>query len=156
LATYPFRGEVLAAYLAEAPLAVAMVYLARFNVLFPVLLLPAAWTTQVALGRLVERHQAAAAALASTPSLSQLADRILPLATTEYAPLTPRETQILRWIAGGASNKQVAREHGITVNTVERHVANIYAKTGVQGRAEAALLALRLGLFDEPRQSLSR
>ena len=62
--------------------------------------------------------------------------------------LSPREIEVLRLLAGGASNRVIASELGIKVSTVERHVANTYRKLGAAGRADAALAAARLGLVD--------
>ena len=66
--------------------------------------------------------------------------------------LTPREQEVLRLIARGAANKQIAAELGITVATVERHVTNLYRKLGANGRADATLAAVALGLASpDPR-----
>jgi DNA-binding NarL/FixJ family response regulator len=61
-------------------------------------------------------------------------------------PLTGRQREILRLIGLGLANKEVARQLSISVSTVERHVANVYAKTDTHGRAEAVHRALELGL----------
>lgn len=60
--------------------------------------------------------------------------------------LTKREVEVLRLIASGRSNQQIADELVISLNTVIRHVSNIFAKTGVANRAEAATYASRHGL----------
>jgi class 3 adenylate cyclase/pimeloyl-ACP methyl ester carboxylesterase len=60
--------------------------------------------------------------------------------------LTRREVEVLRLIAGGRSNQEIADELVISRNTVIRHVSNIFAKTGVANRAEAAAYASRHGL----------
>ena len=52
---------------------------------------------------------------------------------------------MLRLVAGGLSNKAIATELVITVNTVERHLVSIYRKLGVTGRAAAAVHAVRRG-----------
>jgi len=57
--------------------------------------------------------------------------------------LTGREREILDLLAGGAPNKEIARRLGISVHTVERHVANGYAKIGARNRAEATAIVLR-------------
>ncbi len=49
-------------------------------------------------------------------------------------PLTPREKEVLREIARGASNEQIAASLSISVNTAKRHVSSILAKLGVQDR----------------------
>jgi DNA-binding CsgD family transcriptional regulator/tetratricopeptide (TPR) repeat protein len=58
------------------------------------------------------------------------------------AGLTARETQVLDLLATGASNKHIARRLGVSVHTVERHVANVYPKIGARNRTEATALAL--------------
>jgi DNA-binding NarL/FixJ family response regulator len=63
-------------------------------------------------------------------------------------PLTPREKEVLREIARGADNKQIAALLNISINTVKKHVSNILTKLGVQDRRQAAERASRLGLVD--------
>ncbi len=60
--------------------------------------------------------------------------------------LSTREREVIALLAGGASNKDIARELVVSINTVERHLVNIYAKLGVRGRAEATAFAVRNGL----------
>jgi DNA-binding NarL/FixJ family response regulator len=62
--------------------------------------------------------------------------------------LTQRELEVLRAVAAGRSNKEIARELFLSVHTVERHVANVYRKIGAHNRAEAAAYATRLELED--------
>ena len=64
------------------------------------------------------------------------------------AGLTGREVEVLRLIARGRSNRQVAEELFISVKTVGRHVENVYAKIGVSSRAAAAVFAMRHNLLD--------
>ena len=61
-------------------------------------------------------------------------------------PLSPRELEVLRLLAAGESNRQIARRLGLSPHTVERHVANLYRKIGARGRADATAYALRSGL----------
>jgi pimeloyl-ACP methyl ester carboxylesterase/DNA-binding CsgD family transcriptional regulator len=60
--------------------------------------------------------------------------------------LTPREHDVLRLIAGGATNGQIAADLGISINTVERHVTNLYRRIDVRSRAEATAWAIRHGV----------
>jgi NarL family two-component system response regulator LiaR len=60
--------------------------------------------------------------------------------------LTERETEVLRLLAQGQANKEIARNLGIGEKTVKTHVSNILAKLGVQSRTQAALHAVHIGL----------
>jgi DNA-binding NarL/FixJ family response regulator len=60
--------------------------------------------------------------------------------------LTARELDILRLIASGRSNKEIASELTLTEGTVKGYVSNVLAKIGVQDRTQAALLAVKEGL----------
>ena len=61
--------------------------------------------------------------------------------------LTTREVEVLRLLARGQSNKQVAATLGISAKTAGTHVENIYAKIGSSNRAEASIYAARQGLL---------
>jgi two-component system, NarL family, response regulator LiaR len=61
-------------------------------------------------------------------------------------PLTERETEVLRLLAQGQANKQIARSLSIAEKTVKVHVSNILGKLGVQSRTQATLYAIRIGL----------
>jgi DNA-binding CsgD family transcriptional regulator len=63
------------------------------------------------------------------------------------AALTPRETQVLRLLAEGASNKSIARKLGISVHTAKFHVASLLDKFEAIGRTDAVTQAVRLGLI---------
>jgi two-component system, NarL family, response regulator LiaR len=60
--------------------------------------------------------------------------------------LTERETDVLRLIAGGRANKEIARDLGIGEKTVKTHVSSVLSKLGVQSRTQAALYAAQIGL----------
>lgn len=61
-------------------------------------------------------------------------------------PLTERETDVLRHLARGKSNKQIAADLTITDATVRTHVSNILTKLGLRSRTQAALYAAQVGL----------
>jgi predicted ATPase/DNA-binding CsgD family transcriptional regulator len=63
------------------------------------------------------------------------------------ARLTHRETEVLRLLASGHTNKEIAGAIGLSIATVERHVANMYGKIHARGRAEATAFAITRGLF---------
>jgi DNA-binding CsgD family transcriptional regulator/pimeloyl-ACP methyl ester carboxylesterase len=60
--------------------------------------------------------------------------------------LSRRELEVLRRLAAGETNRQIARRLGLSPHTIERHVANLYRKIGARGRADATAYALRNGL----------
>ncbi len=74
----------------------------------------------------------------------RIADRSLP-ASIEV-PLTPRETQVLRVIAMGLSNQEIADALSISVETVKEHVQNLLRKLAVSDRTQAAVWAVRQGI----------
>jgi LuxR family maltose regulon positive regulatory protein len=80
--------------------------------------------------------------LASVPSTSGDDERPV----EQVSDLSSRELEVLRLLAAGRSNQQIADELVISLNTANRHVSNIYAKTGVANRAEAVGYAHRQGL----------
>jgi ATP/maltotriose-dependent transcriptional regulator MalT len=61
-------------------------------------------------------------------------------------PLSRRERDVLRLLATGLSNSEIAHSLTIAVNTVKMHVKNIYAKLGVRNRAQATIRARQLQL----------
>jgi LuxR family maltose regulon positive regulatory protein len=68
------------------------------------------------------------------------------VATEPSESLSPRERDILERIAGGQSNKEIARSLGIAPETVKSHVKNIFVKLSVDRRAQAVFRAQSLGL----------
>jgi DNA-binding CsgD family transcriptional regulator/class 3 adenylate cyclase len=81
------------------------------------------------------------------PARGPLAARVSP--ELEIAPngLTPRELDVLRMVAVGKTNKEIANDLCISVSTVATHVRNVFAKASVSNRAEAASFAYRRRLL---------
>lgn len=67
----------------------------------------------------------------------------LPRDDTTDDVLTPRETEILRCVAAGMTNQQIADELFVSVRTVERHMGNMYEKLGLRGKSGRAAIAAR-------------
>ncbi len=61
-------------------------------------------------------------------------------------PLTERETEIMRLMAGGYSNKEIANSLGVAEGTIKNHVSNILSKLGVRDRTRAVLKAFEIGI----------
>jgi DNA-binding NarL/FixJ family response regulator len=62
--------------------------------------------------------------------------------------LTPREIDVLRWIATGNANKEIAAKLSLTEETIKGHVKNILAKLGVNDRTHAVTIGLKRGIID--------
>lgn len=94
--------------------------------------------------------------LGAAPALEQL-DRLLAdqgidqnevsRASRKGRPVTDRELQVLRLVAGGSTNRDIADELAISEKTVERHLGNIFTKLGVANRTAATANAYDLGLL---------
>ncbi|MDQ3548413.1 MAG: AAA family ATPase [Chloroflexota bacterium] len=67
-------------------------------------------------------------------------------ALTASAGLSPREIEVLRLVAGGRSNREIAETLFLSARTVERHITNLYAKISARGRSEAIAFAHEHGL----------
>ncbi len=65
--------------------------------------------------------------------------------------LTPRELEVLRHLAEGETNRQIAEELRLSLSTVKRHLERIIAKLEVSDRTQAAVKAVELGLIDPDR-----
>jgi LuxR family maltose regulon positive regulatory protein len=63
-------------------------------------------------------------------------------------PLTPREHEVLQLVAAGASNPEIAKELVITVNTVKKHITNIFGKLEVTSRTQAVARGRELGMVE--------
>jgi DNA-binding NarL/FixJ family response regulator len=60
--------------------------------------------------------------------------------------LTPTETKVLQYVARGMSNREIAQVMGVSQRTIESHVSNMLAKTGLHNRTELARWAIESGL----------
>jgi len=97
---------------------------------------------QVAAGKTIVRPQITEKILQSVEGLK---NEFMSLERPD--PLTNRETEILRLMAGGYSNKEIANSIFVAEGTVKNHVSNILSKLGVRDRTRAVLKALELGLI---------
>jgi DNA-binding NarL/FixJ family response regulator len=97
------------------------------------------------------RAEATARLLGAQPLLRELGS---PLPTRSDAfrgqatPLTARELEVLRLVAVGRSNREIADQLYISAKTASVHVSNILAKLGAQSRTEAVAIAHRLGVLE--------
>jgi DNA-binding NarL/FixJ family response regulator len=81
-----------------------------------------------------------------------IADRLVGMLSTRpkesYDGLTAREVEILKLVAIGLANKQIAYRLKVSEKTVRNHISNIYEKLGIQGRSQAVIYAARKGLVE--------
>lgn len=71
----------------------------------------------------------------------------VPPAPVRLEPLTPRETEVMRMVAGGYSNREIGAALGAAEGTVKVHVSSILSKLGVRDRVQAVLRVLEAGLI---------
>ncbi|MEU4513563.1 response regulator transcription factor [Nonomuraea wenchangensis] len=81
--------------------------------------------------------------LAPEAAEAMLSGEAPPAVPDAPVPLTDREREVLRLIAAGRSNKEIARALTVAEKTVKTHVSNVLMKLGVQDRTQAALYAVR-------------
>jgi DNA-binding CsgD family transcriptional regulator len=81
------------------------------------------------------------AQLGAAPDLARLDSLTRRAASGDSHGLTPRELQVLRFVAAGATNKAIAADLVLSERTVDRHVSNIFTKLGVSSRAAATAYA---------------
>jgi DNA-binding NarL/FixJ family response regulator len=106
---------------------------------------PAALPRDAAPEQIVAAIHAVAAGLAV--ALAEDLHRALPASAGTLAePLTPREAQVLRMVADGLGNKQIAWQLGISEHTVKFHVTSIMAKLNASSRTEAVAAGIRHGI----------
>ena len=101
---------------------------------------------------LLEEALAISRELGMRPLMERATDRLERMKSVAHAApvypdgLTQREVEVLRLIALGKSNREIAEELVLSIRTVERHITNIYAKINARGRAGATAYALSHGL----------
>jgi DNA-binding NarL/FixJ family response regulator len=61
----------------------------------------------------------------------------------DYSLLSDRESEVVDHLVRGQTNKEIARDLGLSVRTIEAHLRNVYGKLGISTRTEAVLMALR-------------
>ena len=93
------------------------------------------------MSKLVAAYRGASTGLSGTPAI------IASTPANAISSLSPRELDILRGIVRGASNKEIAREHGIAETTVKIHVQHVLRKLDVSSRVHAAVIASEHGLL---------
>jgi DNA-binding NarL/FixJ family response regulator len=81
-----------------------------------------------------------------------VAKRVLEMLTSMpkqlYDGLTEREVEVLRLVASGLANKQIAYRLRVSEKTVRNHISNMYRKLGISDRTQAVLYAVRTGLIE--------
>jgi LuxR family maltose regulon positive regulatory protein len=87
-----------------------------------------------------ERQKAKGAAVSPAPASSPTRGELV-------EPLSERELEVLRLIADGLSNAEIAEKLVIAQGTVKRHINNIYGKLGVGSRTQAVAKAREMGLL---------
>ncbi len=99
-----------------------------------------------------------AAAAGQVQLTPQAAARLMQAVSAPESPeeLTERETEVLRLMAQGQANKEIARSLNISEKTVKVHVSNILSKLGVQSRTQATLYAIRVGLVSASSSDTTR
>lgn len=94
-------------------------------------------------------HSVAAGRASATPSQMQRIAGAMATRTKQpdsEIPLTQRETQVLRHLALGLSNKEISQSLSISIETVKEHVQHLLRKMGVNDRTQAAVWAVRKGM----------
>jgi len=119
------------------------------------------YTRTIAAGRLMDetallaRVAEVVAAIGAAPAVRRRGEaaprqrtNVAPLARPDH--LTRREVEVLRLLPTGLTNNDIADQLVLSAGTVQRHLANIYAKIGAHGRAEAAAYTVSHGLTADP------
>jgi DNA-binding NarL/FixJ family response regulator len=96
------------------------------------------------------RAAAAGEALISPAQLARLLPRLSRTHRAVGADLTDRERELLRHLAAGASNRAIASDLHLSVNTIRNYVQSIISKLGAHSKLEAVATAVREGIIDYP------
>ncbi|NMM15139.1 MAG: response regulator [Rhodoferax sp.] len=99
------------------------------------------------MSKLVAAYRGATTAVPATAATTTTAAVPATTLNASIASLSPRELDILRGIVRGASNKEIARQHGIAETTVKIHVQHVLRKLDVSSRVHAAVIATEHGLL---------
>ncbi|MCS7252125.1 MAG: helix-turn-helix transcriptional regulator [Thermoflexus sp.] len=83
------------------------------------------------------------------PSVSRPTESLSPEDQAALASLTPREREVLRWMAYGLTNREIAERLVVSPNTIKKQVDSILSKLGVHTRAAAVRKAILGGLAEE-------
>jgi len=84
----------------------------------------------------------------NAPLVSPAQPRTLSQATSSLLdPLTPREQEVLRWLAEGATNQEIAEHLVVSLTTVKKHVGNLFLKLAAENRTHAVARARELSLL---------
>jgi DNA-binding NarL/FixJ family response regulator len=98
-----------------------------------------------------EKHERQEERVSPAPAeaLSAQERRIPPAAADDpdSGKLSPREAEVLRLMANGRTNEQIARELLLSTSTVKNHVGRILSKLGASDRTQAAIMAIEMGLI---------
>lgn len=95
------------------------------------------WIGEALMQRLLASTQVA---MAKMPAARQPRDEGARFAADRLLILTPREQEVARAVANGASNKEIARQLGITERTVKAHIGSVFQKLKVRDRLHLALI----------------
>ena len=98
--------------------------------------------------RVAESHKAGHRLVVVVSAMSGVTDSLIKLAREVNPEASAREVDVLRLIAGGNANKEIAAQLSITEETVKGYVKNILAKLGAKDRTHAVTIGLKRGVID--------
>lgn len=98
----------------------------------------------------LEQGEAAITRKTASFLMKQIAQPAVAKPKSQVATLSERETEIVRLLAEGLSNKSISERLSLSENTIKYHLKNILRKLNVQNRTEAVMYAMRNNLIDAP------